>query len=134
MRMVKQLWMIAMMLVLVVWAGYRSVEAQQDPALSVPVWFGIEMAIAPDGDAGELWRCGAFLRDLVSGEVLAAPTIVFAGGEKASVQSGLQSEMLWVFEVEVSGDGGEATWSSKVSMGDQLLSISTGSVQLAPKR
>ena len=66
-----------------------------------------------------------------SGPVLSAPTIVFAAGKEASVQSSLSSGMLWELEVEVSSDGGEASWSSIVTMGDQVMSVSTGSVRLA---
>lgn len=103
--------------------------AQDESAISVPIWFATEVSIGPDGDAAGLWRCKALLRDLGSGEVLSAPTIVFAEGESASVQSGLPSEMLWELEVEASAGGENVVWSSRVTMGEQVLSVSTGSVQ-----
>lgn len=106
-------------------------RAQDDPAHAVPIWFGTEISIAPDSDGNGLWKCEAFLKDVGSGEVLSAPTIVFAAGEKANVQSGVPSDLLWELEVQVSADAGEAQWSSKVTMGDQVLSLSTGTVRLA---
>lgn len=60
-----------------------------------------------------------------------APSIVFAGGEEASVQSGLTSEMAWDLRVEVAADASEAKWSSRATLGEQMLSLSTGSVRLA---
>ena len=118
-----------MMLILFGCFVQGDVAAQDDPAISTPIWFGTEISIAPDGDAAGLWRCEALLRDLGSGEVLSAPTLVFAEGEKASVQSGLPSEMLWELEVEASAEGEGVVWSSKVTMGEQVLSVSTGSVR-----
>ena len=103
-------------------------QAQQERLL-VPIWFATEVSIAPDEAAG-VWRCEARLTDLDSQEVLSAPTIVFAAGEKASVSSGLPSEMLWELEVEVSKDGHRATWTSRVSTGDQILGLSEGDVRL----
>lgn len=108
----------------------KDLIAKEGSAISAPIWFATEVSIAPDGDAAGLWRCEALLRDLGSGEVLSAPTIVFAEGESASVQSGLPSEMLWELEVEASAGGESVVWSSRVTMGEQVLSMSTGSVQL----
>ena len=120
-----------LVLALLIVASVGAAVAQDEPAHSVAVWFGTEISIAPDPDGEGLWNCRALLRDLASGEVLSAPTIVFADGEKASVQSGLPLDMVWELEVEVSGDADEATWSSRVTMGDQVLSVGTGSIRFA---
>ena len=106
-------------------------EAQEDPALAVPIWFGTEVEIAADPEGAGLWKCQAQLTDLGSGEVLSAPTIVFAAGEEASVQSGLPAAMMWELRVEVSADGGVARWSSRVTTGGQVLSLSSGTVHSA---
>lgn len=123
-------WVSVMMLILFGCFVQGDAAAQDRSAISAPIWFATEVSIAPDGDAAGLWRCEALLSDLGSGEVLSAPTIVFAEGESASVQSGLPSEMLWELEVEASAGGESVAWSSRVTMGEQVLSMSTGSVQL----
>lgn len=123
--------MTGLMLILLGLVVLGGAIAEDDPAISAPIWFGTEISIVPDEDAAGLWRCEALLKDLVGEAVLSAPTIVFATGEKASVQSGLPSGMLWELEVEVSDNGGKASWSSKITLGDQVLSVSTGSVRLA---
>ena len=105
-----------------------SVQAEE-AGLSVPVWFATELSIAPD-EAEGIWRCEALLKDLGSQEVLSAPTVVFAAGESATVTSGLTSEMLWELDVEVSSDGRQAKWTSRISIGDQILSLSEGNVRL----
>jgi len=46
------------------------------------------------------------------------------------VQSGLTSEMVWELHVEVADEGSAAKWSAKVTIGDQVLSVSTGALQL----
>jgi len=125
------IWRMIFLLALLVVANVGAGAAQDDPAHSVPVWFGMEIFIAPDPDGEGLWNCEAVLKDLASGEALSAPSIVFAAGEKASVQSGLASDMIWELEVEVSGNADEATWSSRVTMGDQVLSVGTGSIRFA---
>lgn len=131
MRDTQRAWMTGVMLILLVLTILGAATAQVKPALSTPIWFATEVSIEPDEDADGLWHCEALLTDLGSNEALSAPTIVFAAGEKASVQSGLPSEMLWELGVEVSDDGANASWSSKMTLGDQVLSVSTGSVRLA---
>ncbi len=122
----------AALLIVVVLGGLidSSLEAQEGEILAGPIWFGTEISIAPDPDAAELWRCQAELRDLLGEEVLSAPTIVFAAGERASVKSGLPSAMLWELEVEVGDKGGEAMWVSRVTLDGQVVSIAKGSVVL----
>lgn len=106
-------------------------RAQDEPAHSMPVWFGTEVSIAPDRDGAGIWKCQATLEDLTSGEVLSAPAIVFAAGEEASVQSGLPSEMVWELRVEVADDASEAKWLSRITLGDQVLSVSSGDIRLS---
>lgn len=119
---------IAMALLILVWV--EKSLAQDEPVHSLPVWFGTEISIAPDPEGAGLWKCRATLEDLSSGEVLSAPEIVFAAGEEAGVQSGLSSEMVWELRVEVADDANEAKWSSSVTMGDQVLSASAGTLRL----
>lgn len=130
MRFKQNVWVagLAMVLLALIWVGESG--AQDEPAHSMPVWFATDVSIAPDPDAAGIWNCQATLEDLSSGEVLSAPSIVFAAGEEASVQSGLSSEMVWELRVKVAADGSEARWVSKVTMGDQVLTASTGSFQL----
>lgn len=117
--------------ILVVVALTRAVVAQDEPAHSTPIWLGTEVSISPDPGGEGLWHCEALLKDLTKDEVLSAPSIVFAAGEAASVQSGLPEEMLWELEVEVGSEGQKARWSSEVTAGDQVLSLSTGAIRLA---
>lgn len=116
-------------LVVLVFAGAG--EAQEEPAHSAPIWFGTEVSVSPDADGDGIWNCQATLEDLASGEVLSAPTIAFAAGEEASVQSGLSSDMIWELRVEVAADGSQAQWSSEVTLGEQVLSVSSGKVRFA---
>ena len=50
--------------------------------------------------------------------------------ERRVWMSGLSSEMIWELRVEVAADASEAKWSSRVTMGDQVMSISKGVVRL----
>lgn len=50
--------------------------------------------------------------------------------ERKVWMSGLSSEMIWELRVEVAADASEAKWSSRVTMGDQVMSISKGVVRL----
>ncbi len=115
-------------LVILGWAG--QLAAEEDPSQLPTIWFGTEVSIAPDPDGQGIWNCEARLRDLGSGELLSAPRIVFAAGEEASVQSGLSPETVWELRVEVTDDGSEVKLSSRVTSGDQVLSDTTGRVNL----
>jgi len=50
--------------------------------------------------------------------------------ERKVWMSGLSSEMIWELRVEVTADASEPKWSSGVTMGDQVMSISKGVVRL----
>ena len=69
------------------------------------------------------------IRDLASGDVLSAPTIVFERGEGAEVVSQLPDDSLVRFEVNVAESGTRATYRAERVIDGTVVSAQSATVE-----
>ena len=85
--------------------------------------FDVEIEVVPAQPSGA-YECRAKIVDLHSGEVLAAPRLVFLRGTEASVESQFPVDEgvgLLRLQVEVDEKGESATYASQITVGEKVL-------------
>lgn len=91
---------------------------------------GVELSLSPSEEHAEAYECAAVIRDVASGEVLSAPTIVFLRGEEATAESGLPDARKVRFTVFVADDGSVARYSAEVVDGERVVVAQRATIEL----
>jgi hypothetical protein len=94
-----------------------------------PATYSTEVAIQPSGDNAFVLK--ARVKDAVSGEVLAGPTLKMPTGQTATAESTLSdSDTVITLSAKVDGGKRSATYTVTVKHGSQIVSEHVASITL----
>lgn len=96
---------------------------------SDPPILSIDFSLEPTEKAGT-YQASVLISDAASGEVLSAPRLTFRAGDPATASTRMPSGDLVEFEVTVSGDGSEASYSARLVRDEKQLNLQKGKIRL----
>jgi hypothetical protein len=93
--------------------------------------YALEVKISPMADAARQYTCEATVKDLASGEVVAAPRLqVLAGKSNVASTSDKTGKHDVTFSVSIEGEGKEARYTLEVSEGETVIASQKAAVKL----
>ncbi len=92
--------------------------------------YAIELDLQPLRDSDNTFVAEARVTELATGEVVAAPRIIFLGGEEGKVQSGSREGLLVEISIGVDEAGETASYLAELREGGELVHAQRLTVRL----